>query len=336
MTLRRLNFYNLALPEDIRANATLTYSSALGWSWVSVFSNASPQGSVAGCTSGGGTTIPGSSYDTIDKFPFSTDGNATDVGNLTVSRNEVAGQSSFTSGYTSGGFAPPASTVIDKFPFVSDGNASDVGDLTQSRYGLAGQSSTTHGYSSGGYVSPTVRNIIDKFPFAADANATDVGDLTVARQAVGGQNSTSFGYTSGGNTPVFVNTIDRFPFASNANATDVGDLSVIRSGLAGHSSTVSGYNSGGSPSSPSLTSTNIIDKFPFATNANATDVGDLSQSRSYPASQSSTASGYTSGGYLWPTFYYLTIDKFPFASNGNASDVGDLTQSRRGLAGQQY
>ena len=36
---------------------------------------------------------------------------------------------------------------------------------------------------------------------------------------------------------------------------------------------VSGYSSGGTPS------VNTIDKFPFASDANATDVGDLTQAR---------------------------------------------------------
>jgi len=44
-----------------------------------------------GYTSGGST---GAYSDVIDKFPFASDTNATDVGNLTVARSNVAGQSS--------------------------------------------------------------------------------------------------------------------------------------------------------------------------------------------------------------------------------------------------
>ena len=43
-----------------------------------------------------------------------------------------------------------------------------------------------------------------------------------------------------------------------------------------------------------------------------------------PAGQSSTASGYTSGG-LTSVAFSDVIDKFPFASDANATDVGDLT-----------
>ena len=139
------------------------------------------QGTVSGYTSGG------VAIDTIDKFPFATDANATDVGDLTQARTMPAGQNSADNGYASGGLAYPlALNTIDKFPFASDANATDVGDLTQARGWFAGQSSTASGYSSGG-LSPVRVNTIDKFPFASDANATDVGDLTQARRSAAGQ-----------------------------------------------------------------------------------------------------------------------------------------------------
>ena len=103
------------------------------------------QGSTSGYSSGGGG-VPGTS-NVIDKFPFATDTNATDVGDLTGARSTAAGQSSDVSGYTSGGYT--GTNAIDKFPFASDGNATSVGILTQARYGVAGQSSTESGYSSG-------------------------------------------------------------------------------------------------------------------------------------------------------------------------------------------
>ena len=95
------------------------------------------QGSVSGYTSGGATPI----VNTVDKFPFSTDGNANDVGDLTTLARSTAGQSSSISGYNSGGFRPTGNytNIVEKFPFATDGNASDVGDLTAGRYGAAGQ-----------------------------------------------------------------------------------------------------------------------------------------------------------------------------------------------------
>ncbi len=50
------------------------------------------QGTISGYTSGG-TIPPNNSTNTIDKFPFSSNANATDVGDLTQARRESAGQS---------------------------------------------------------------------------------------------------------------------------------------------------------------------------------------------------------------------------------------------------
>ena len=308
------------------------------------------QGSVSGYTSGGFLT-PTVVSNVIDKFPFATDTNATDVGDLTQARQSTAGQSSETNGYTSGGGTPspfPGVDTIDKFPFATNTNATDVGNLTRTLFfGASGQSSFTHGYTSGGYYSPTppvsiASNTIDKFSFFADANATDVGDITQARYSMAGQSSSTHGYSSGG-TPTFPfapgikNTIDKFPFTTDTNATDVGDLTGEKHQAAGQSSTTHGYTSGGvtnNPIGPGTGKINVIDKFPFAADTNATDVGDLTDARSDATGQSSVSSGYTSGGNLIPGLVN-TIDKFPFATDTNATDVGNLTEVKRDSAGQQ-
>ena len=292
------------------------------------------QGSTSGYTSGGSNT---GFLNTIDKFPFTSDGNATDVGDLTAVKNAVTGQSSSTNGYASGGWRGPSpgnTNVIEKFPFSSDANATDVGDLTLARSGASGQSSTDNGYTSGGF-APGSTNVIDKFPFASDGNATDVGDAQFGGGYTAGQSSADNGYISG-RYPA-TNVIDKFPFSSDTNATDVGDLTVARFSASGQSSADNGYSSGGSTGP--VDHFNTIDKFPFASDANATDVGDLTGVRRNTAGQSSTASGYVSGGNTSPApnggATYNIIEKFPFASDGNAADVGDLTVARNAVTGQQ-
>ena len=79
---------------------------------------------------------------TIDKFPFSqTSGIATDIGDLSQARRLVAGQSSTTDGFTSGGYTGSIRvTTIDKFPFSqTSGTTADIGDLSQARSNVAGQ-----------------------------------------------------------------------------------------------------------------------------------------------------------------------------------------------------
>ena len=106
--------------------------------------------------------------------------------------------------------------------------------------------------------------------------------MTNARRGAASQSSTTHGYTSGGGRSdagaPFQNTIDKFPFSSDANATDVGDLSVSRGNVSGNSSTSHGYTTGGHTASPSSSLSNVIDKFPFSSNGNATDVADLTRS----------------------------------------------------------
>ena len=284
-------------------------------------------GSVSGYTHGG---QPNSNV--IDKFPFASDANATDVGNLTRTSTfgSQTGASSLVSGYSVGGGPAPTSNVIDKYPFAADGNATDVGDLTQARGNGSGHESDVSGYTAGGQSAPIV-NTIDKFAFATDANATDVGDLPAIRAWCTDQSSLENGYVSGGNTGSSTqNTIYKFSFATDGNATDVANLSQARNGVVGQSSLISGYTSGGHTTGLYYpANSNVIDKFPFASDANATDVGNLTSAVTTAAGQSSTASGYRSGGITPPYVATNTIDKFPFASDANATDVGDLTTASR-------
>jgi hypothetical protein len=280
------------------------------------------QGTTHGYTAGGNTGGP--FHDTIDKFTFASDADATDVGNLTIARQGNSGQLSGTHGYTSGGYGGPGyapSNIIDKYAFVTDGNATDVGNLTQIKYYTAGQSSEFYGYVSGGYVS--YHNVIDKITFASDGNASDIGNLTVARYGSAGHSSGTHGYTGGGTiSGGSSDVIDKFTVASDADATDVGNLTVGRHTIAGQSSSTHGYSSGG-------VSSNVIDKFTFASDADATDVGNLTVARTGTAGQSSTTHGYATGGN--PSLD--VIEKFTFASDADATDVGNLTVDRTYAAG---
>ncbi len=288
------------------------------------------QGSNFGYTSGGWIS---NVTNIIDKFPFSSDSNATDVGDLTSSLRMTSGNSSSTDGYIVGG---QGSSNIQKFSFSSDGNSSNVGTQSFYRYGTAGQSSTDHGYTTGGF-NPGALNIIDKFPFASDGTATDVGDLVVARAYFMGVSSATFGYSCGGNvwptSPNSNNTIDKFPFASDNNATDVGDLSANGPQYkSGQNNSTHGFASGGW--NDAATRISAIEQFSFSTDGNATDVGNLSNNVAQGAGTSSTTSGYHAGGNIsGPT---STIEKFSFSDTSTTTNVGNLSTGRANTSGQQY
>jgi len=289
------------------------------------------QGIISGYTSG---------TNGIDKFPFTADGSSTDIAELSQARDSASGQSSSVSGYTSGGKIPAQVDTIDKFPFSSDSPAIDVGELspTTGISGTAGHQSTTNGYTSG----------IQKFPFSSDSPATDIGELTCGRSDTAGSSSQTHGYTSGGlsfpggpEVLAIPNVIDKFPFTSDTSSTDVGDLVQSVRFAVGQSSTTFGYSSGGAIPTGSGDSgsvaCNTIQKYPFSSDTNASDVGELASTYCGSAGQSSSTNGYRSGGKTAPADFgpYDRLEKFPFSVDAPASDIGELANQHVLSAGQQ-
>ena len=106
----------------------------------------------------------------------------------------------------------------------------------------------------------TAEPVVDTTPALNSASVTwGSSDVTLAFEA---SNVTTAGYWWG-------------IAETDANSADVGSLSVARSLTAGQSSTTNGYTSG-SNSPPVI---NVIDKYPFAADGTATDVGDLTVGR---------------------------------------------------------
>ena len=288
------------------------------------------QGSNHGYITGGQTTNV--YQNTIQRFSFTSDANATDVGDMAANVfSRPSGQTSTYHGYNSTGNSSLGSTVpipqrsaeVRRFSFASSANATDVGFLTIGHTLGTGQSSSTHGYHTGG--PPSASNI-EKFPFSAGnvtAGSVVAGTTTTpnARESVGLSSETN-GYITGDYVSPYID-IEKFSFASDGNATDVGNLFSNRNGGAGQSSTTHGYTSGGRTSSFS----DIIDKFPFASDGNATNVGDLTDAKNFTSGNSSTTHGYTSGGQDGPSStsnQENVIEKFPFSSDNNSTDVADL------------
>lgn len=253
-------------------------------------------------------------------------------------------------GYFAGGNVAAQVTEINKFPFANDTNITLAsGVLSIAAASAATSSSLTSGYISGGYsvTSPTspipinYPTAIQKYSFATDANTTVIGaELDVGtRYSSSHVMNGSYGYTSGtstfgGTPPLDTNLIWKFPFISENKVNIAGRSIGLKYSPGGHSSETHGYHSGGSIPTSTPTYTNVIDRFPFAADGDATDVGDLTLARAFTASQSSSTHGYLSGGQSGPTdVYSVTIDKFAFASSANATDVGDLSLGRKITAG---
>ena len=230
---------------------------------------------------------PGSSGRKTDiySFPFANEDAFSDIGydlaglGIYQATGEAIGPAEHTYAYVAGGEAwPGTQNVISKFNTAVEAAGTDVGDLLAADYRNSAHSSATHGYVSTGYPAS---NVIEKWAFASDGNSTDVGDATEAEMDAQGISSLDYGYITGGRPDVpatATNRVEKFSFASDGNATDALDLFQGRHSGVGISSEEHGYTAGGATGQLSPTGTNTVDRFPFASDDNATDVGNLSNS----------------------------------------------------------
>jgi len=282
-------------------------------------------------------TYPGTTYGYAiegsgrDKYSFASSSSGVSTGSLSDSRDPFAGQSSASHGYCSGGVG--GTNVIDKFPFATDADSTDVGNLVHGRNQCGDSSSSTHGYTYGGMdVAPwgTNGDTVDKFTFASDADATDVGNLQQTRYGVHGNSSETYGYAAGGTWTghgTATHIIEKVAFASDGDMTDVGNLVTDASGrgdrTAGNSSATYGYHGGGHNALASGGYTNYIDKHAFASDGDATDVGNLTQGKLGAAGAGDTTHAYWAGGSTGSNVN--VIERNAYSSDGDATDVGDLS-----------
>ena len=295
------------------------------------------QGSIAGYVA---------THDRIDEISFTSDGNATDVGDLatgsnTTGRDGTCGNSSLTHAYWSGGYgpgnySPNTADVIEAITFASKGTAVDVGNLVHHIRNQASSSNQTYAYLHSGFRAAndpsggaTAYNVIWRFQMVTSADAADVGDLTavVARPTGHSDPPNAYGYSSAGgayNASAHYNVIERYAMSSSGNASDVGDLTLAVSAASGTSSSTHGYKAGAYEGLMS----NVIEKFAYGSSSNATDVGDLLVIVHAPGGVSSTGFGYTCGGGTSPSVAKTNnIQKYSFTTDENATDVGDLSST---------
>ena len=290
------------------------------------------QGSNYGYVYGG--TYPTSAD--VQQFSFTSDGNATDVGDQSAQRQSYTAASSKTHGYCMGG---NGTNVIDKFAFaVANGfTMTDVGNLTQTVTYPSGMSTESYGFRAGGDSSGATDRI-DRIDFSSDGDATDWENLHTARSAASnGISGETHGYTAGGAS----DQIQKFQFASQSTGTDVGNLldygSTFNNQSGATSSTTHCYVVGSSM--VGVPPSNVIQKFPFASDTNSTDVGDLTAAGVFlPGTASSTSHGYRAGGDTGSGGTAVNvIDKHSFSADGNATDVGDLAHTQNYMGqGSQY
>ena len=253
------------------------------------FSNLTPSSvgtlAVTGLFNGAGNSSSDNGYiagkfhptgDTIQKFPFSSDTNSVDIAELTVAIGYSAAASSLTDGYAYGGYS--SSDTMQKFPFSSDSPASDIGELTNAGYDGVANSSKENGYVK---YSPNP-GTIQKHPFSSDSSAANLGQNTHGPSfGQSGANSSTHGYHLGGGGPNNITAMTKFNFSSESEIDSVGSLAANHYRGGGTSDESNGYAKGGRPTNPSYIDN--IQRFPFSSDTDATDVGELSADRGHMA-----------------------------------------------------
>ena len=143
----------------------------------------------------GGSPTSGST-NVIDYVTIASTGNASDFGDLTVTRaGRPSAASNRVRGICGGGKATPTYDVVDYIVIASTGNATDFGDLSAARYLMCeGLGDGTKGLLPGGSDAKT----IDYFNIASTGNATDFGDFAYLENSAGSASNGTRGIWAGG------------------------------------------------------------------------------------------------------------------------------------------
>ena len=214
--------------------------------------------------------------------------------------------------------------IMDYVDITSPGNANDFGDLSTTRVGPTGLGNGTYGLTAGGF-SGAYLSSIDYVTVATAANAQDFGDMSYGTYRPAGASDGTYGLVSGGSTSGgIVNNIDYVIVATPGNGTDFGDLtSITQSGSMAANNTYA-LSAGGDASSGGSNILNIISYVTTATPSNATDFGDLTESKYGLGALSDVTYAVFAGGYVGGIGRVTTMDYVTIATPGNATDFGDL------------
>ena len=192
---------------------------------------------------GGYAYVNNIQYITID-----TTGNATDGGDLTITRYSAAGWNDATRAVVMGGTTTGGTNQnsIDYYTMSTSGNASDFGDLTTSVWAIpAGGGDATYALCAGGRRSNSSNSngwseAIDRISIQSTGNATDFGDLQTFKSNLGGASNGTKATFAGGDTNngsnIRTDQIDLVTVATAGNATDFGNLTQGKEGFVGSTS----------------------------------------------------------------------------------------------------
>ena len=302
--------------------ATLEFYTGNNWATVNTFTEMqnSPGNRGRGLFAGGESPVVG----IIDLINIHSQGNATNFGNLSVSRRLLQGFSSAIRGLWGGGSTPSNSDVIDYVTIASEGDAIDFGNLTASTDQTAALSSSTRGLVGGGE-APSNVNTISFVEINTLGNSLDFGDLTETKRGHSGMASPTRGLFCGGNTPSSSSVIDMITIASKGNAVKFGDTITKQAGSESSSSNVT---------RGIIFGDNKISFVTLASEGNATLFGELPSRIARSMAVASQTRAVIAFGNLSATDTNVnTIQFVTISTSGSSADFGDLATFRKSTGG---
>jgi hypothetical protein len=220
------------------------------------------------------TSPPPDRTNTIDRLDFSNETTSLPGNNLFKSRYTLNAVNNSNYGYFAGGLSdsPPPATV-ERLDFFNE-VISLPGNNQQSFTSISKSiSSSDYGYFFGNAPDRETQ----KLDFSNEV-VSEPGLIVTARRAMTFSNS-NYGYIAGGDNPVETNTIQRLDF-SNDTVNLPGNNLPRKTDSAGSIFNINySYIVGGSKQDPTITPSNIIDRFDFSDETVSAEVNNLIEKR---------------------------------------------------------
>ena len=236
-----------------------------------------------GLLMGGGNPqlSPDTFTNTMDFWSISSDGNASDFGDLTSKAAYLACTGNQTRAVRLGGTGPsPRQNIMDFVEIATTGNAVDFGDAFNGGGGLSGVNNSVRAINCGNLYPTNGYNKLETFNIPTKGNGVFFGNLAQSNnwESFSGGGNSIRGFFAGGYIYPSGNTnlIEFINIASLGNSQEFGDLSSAKSmGDSGASnSTRIVFGGGIDPSG-----LNTMEYLNISTQGNVVDFGDLTQAR---------------------------------------------------------
>jgi len=229
----------------------------------------------------------------IEFITIATGGDASDFGDLSAVKENLAASSNGTRAVFSAGSTPTVLNVMEFITIASAGDVTDFGDMSREHQWHAACSGTTRGILSGGKVQGSAANHTEYITIGSAGNATDFGDLSAAAFLSAANNSSVRACIQHGQESTSsnkVDIIDYFTIASTGDATDFGNLTVARTQMCSTGNATRGITIAGTAVDPTGLC-NIIDYITFGSTGNATDFGDTTVAETREGAAASNCHG---------------------------------------------